>query len=287
MASNAGPLRLRFSGQEAVCFFPTRQQAQVEEILSPLTGWRIAATQLKNFDTEPMSALYLKSQRKLFDIRDRLVQKDIRITEADLKPTDRFLMERFITASVSIEGSLNENDGFSDVTPSDLRATQYRPQLNAVSVDIETDYHASTLYSIGIYSDIVSLVYMVGLTEDSIEQTDDGGNLELYQLNSEREVISAFVKKIADLDPDVIMGWNIVKPNHDSELINNLPNESRFYFVHSYYVDVDNQKDSILKADYSITFDAAIQNDNVYGVQFHPEKSHKFGMQLLKNFVQL
>lgn len=83
------------------------------------------------------------------------------------------------------------------------------------------------------------------------------------------------------------MGWNIVKPNHDSELINNLPNESRFYFVHSYYVDVDNQKDSILKADYSITFDAAIQNDNVYGVQFHPEKSHKFGMQLLKNFVQL
>ncbi len=83
------------------------------------------------------------------------------------------------------------------------------------------------------------------------------------------------------------MGWNIVKPNQDSELINDLPNESRFYFVHSYYVEVDSQKDSILKADYSITFDAAIQNENVYGVQFHPEKSHKFGMQLLKNFVQL
>jgi DNA polymerase-2 len=157
-----------------------------------------------------MSALYLKSQRKLFDIRDRLVQKDIRITEADLKPTDRFLMERFITASVSIEGSLNENDGFRDITPSDLRATEYRPQLNAVSVDIETDYHASTLYSIGIYSGDVSIVYMVGPTEDSIDQADDGGNLELYQLNSEREVISAFVKKILDLDPDVIMGWNIV-----------------------------------------------------------------------------
>ena len=157
-----------------------------------------------------MSALYLKSQRKLFDIRDRLAQKDIRITEANLKPTDRFLMERFITASVSIEGSLNENDGFSDITPSDLRATEYRPQLNALSVDIETDYNASTLYSIGIYSDVVSIVYMVGLNEDSIEQTDDGGNLELYQLNSEREVISAFVKKILDLDPDVIMGWNIV-----------------------------------------------------------------------------
>ena len=157
-----------------------------------------------------MSALYLKSQRKLFDIQDRLTQKDIRVTEADLKPTDRFLMERFITASVSVEGSLNENDGFTDIAPSDLRATQYRPQLSAVSIDIETDNHASTLYSIAIYADSVSIVYMVGPTQDSIVKTDDGGDLALYQRSSEREVISAFVKKISELDPDVIMGWNIV-----------------------------------------------------------------------------
>lgn len=128
-------------------------------------------------------------------------------------------MERFITASVSIEGSLNENDGFSDIMPSDLRAIEYRPQLNAFYVDIETDYHASTLYSIGNYSDDVSIVYMVGSTEDSIEQTHDGGNLELCQLNSEREVINAFVKKILDLDPDVIMGWNIV--NFDLRCLQN------------------------------------------------------------------
>ena len=210
LASNAGPVRLRFSGQEAVCFFPTQQRVQVEEVLSPLTGWRIAATQLKNFDTEPMSALYLKSQRKLFDIQDRLTQKDIRVTEADLKPTDRFLMERFITASVSVEGSLNENDGFTDIAPSDLRATQYRPQLSAVSIDIETDNHAGTLYSIAIYADSVAIVFMVGPAQDSIVKTDDGGDLELYQRSSEREVISAFVKKISELDPDVIMGWNIV-----------------------------------------------------------------------------
>lgn len=182
----------------------------MEEILSSMSGWRISATQLKNFDTEPMSALYLKSQRKLFDIRDRLIHKDIRVAEADLKPTDRFLMERFITAAVSIEGSLDQNECFNDIVPSDLRATEYRPQLRAVSIDIETDYQASTLYSIAIYSDDVSIVYMVGPTEDSILQTEDGNDLELCQLNSERELISAFVKKIGDLDPDVIMGWNIV-----------------------------------------------------------------------------
>lgn len=175
-----------------------------------MTGWRISTTQLKNFDTEPMSALYLKSQRKLFDIRDRLTLKDIRLAEADLKPTDRFLMERFITAAVSIEGRLDENECFNDIVPSDLRATEYRPQLSALSIDIETDYQASTLYSIAIYSDDVSIVYMVGPTEDSILQTNGENDLELYQLNSEREVISAFVEKLGELDPDVIMGWNIV-----------------------------------------------------------------------------
>ena len=78
LASKSGPLRLRFSEQEAVCFFPSKQQAQVEEVLTSLTGWRIATTKLKNFDQQPISALYLKSQRKLFDIRDRLVSKEYR-----------------------------------------------------------------------------------------------------------------------------------------------------------------------------------------------------------------
>lgn len=210
MASDAGPLRLRLFGQEAVCFFPTQQRAQVEKILSPVTGWRIAATHLKNFDTEPMSALYLKSQRKLFDIRGRLAQNDIRVAEADLKPTDRFLMERFITASVSIEGSFDENDSFTDIVPSNLRAIEYRPKLSAVSIDIKTDYLASTLYSIAIYSEDVSMVYMVGSTESSTMESEGEKALELYQLNSEREVIGAFVRKIGELDPDVIMGWNIV-----------------------------------------------------------------------------
>ena len=83
------------------------------------------------------------------------------------------------------------------------------------------------------------------------------------------------------------MGWNIVIPFTKSKLTDNLPEESRFYFVHSYYVKVDNTENSILKCLYGVTFDAAIQKDNIYGAQFHPEKSHKFGMQFLKNFANL
>lgn len=83
------------------------------------------------------------------------------------------------------------------------------------------------------------------------------------------------------------MGWNIVIPSTPSKLTENLPEESRFYFVHSYYVKVDQPRYSILKCNYGLTFDAAIQKDNIYGAQFHPEKSHKFGMRFLENFVKL
>lgn len=83
------------------------------------------------------------------------------------------------------------------------------------------------------------------------------------------------------------MGWNIVEPTCESPLIKGLPEESRFYFVHSYCVHVDNEQDSILKTTYGVTFDAAIQHGNIFGVQFHPEKSHKFGMQLLRNFANI
>lgn len=83
------------------------------------------------------------------------------------------------------------------------------------------------------------------------------------------------------------MGWNLVYPSIDSPLTIKLPEGSRFYFVHSYYVKVANEENSVLKADYCIKFDAAIQKDNIFGAQFHPEKSHKFGMQLLKNFAEI
>lgn len=81
------------------------------------------------------------------------------------------------------------------------------------------------------------------------------------------------------------MGWNEVSLVRQSRLIAGLPVDSRFYFVHSYCVHVEQPNDSILKATYGVTFDAAVEHDNIYGAQFHPEKSHKFGMKLLSNFA--
>lgn len=83
------------------------------------------------------------------------------------------------------------------------------------------------------------------------------------------------------------MGWNRVDQTQANPLTKGLPEHSRFYFVHSYFVRVDNPADTILAAEYGLTFDAAIAHGNIFGAQFHPEKSHRFGMQLFANFAGL
>lgn len=83
------------------------------------------------------------------------------------------------------------------------------------------------------------------------------------------------------------MGWNIAHPGTSSRLTANLEPEPRYYFVHSYYVTVDDPGNSLMRTHYGLEFDSAIGHDNIYGVQFHPEKSHRFGMQILKNFAAL
>ena len=83
------------------------------------------------------------------------------------------------------------------------------------------------------------------------------------------------------------MGWNQVDIINETPLTEGLPQDPRFYFVHSYYVKVHYQDDVMMRSKYGREFDAAINRGNVYGAQFHPEKSHNFGMAMLKNFVNL
>lgn len=85
------------------------------------------------------------------------------------------------------------------------------------------------------------------------------------------------------------MGWNVVRKHTQSPLTEGFEkfDEIRFYFVHSYQVQCESESNSILRTTYGITFDSAIQKENIYGAQFHPEKSHKFGMKLLENFARL
>ena len=81
------------------------------------------------------------------------------------------------------------------------------------------------------------------------------------------------------------MGWSDVTMQKKCRLTEGLPEPSRFYFVHSYHIVCNNPDDELMRCTYGYPFTAGVARENILGVQFHPEKSHKFGMQLLANFV--
>ncbi len=83
------------------------------------------------------------------------------------------------------------------------------------------------------------------------------------------------------------MGWNTVEQTRENVLLKGFNKAPRFYFAHSYHVMCNNINDVSGLATYGYDFTAVIQRGNIFGVQFHPEKSHKFGMQLLKNFADI
>lgn len=83
------------------------------------------------------------------------------------------------------------------------------------------------------------------------------------------------------------MGWNDVQPKSGSPIFAGLEADARFYFLHSYFFECDDPSHVAATASYGFDFGCAVSAGNVHGVQFHPEKSHHFGAQLLKNFAEL
>jgi glutamine amidotransferase len=83
------------------------------------------------------------------------------------------------------------------------------------------------------------------------------------------------------------MGWNYIKVVKENAIFKEVDENTRFYFVHSYHVICNKNEDILATTLYGYEFVSAINKDNIFGVQFHPEKSHKFGMKLLKKFLEL
>ena len=91
----------------------------------------------------------------------------------------------------------------------------------------------------------------------------------------------------ADTLPVPHMGWNDVRPVVTSRLFDRLDSDARFYFLHSYYFVCERDQDQLAVVDYGSEFACAVHADNIFGVQFHPEKSHHYGARLLQNFAEM
>lgn len=82
------------------------------------------------------------------------------------------------------------------------------------------------------------------------------------------------------------MGWNTIKKEQGTPVLSKVPDESRFYFVHSYYVKPNEDAEVMASTDYGVPFASAIHRENIYGTQFHPEKSHQAGANLIDSFIK-
>ena len=118
------------------------------------------------------------------------------------------------------------------------------------------------------------------LTESSEEGTEKG-------LGWIKGKTIAFDKnKLAGNQKIPNMGWTDVANYSQSKLFENMHDEPRFYFVHSFHLALESKNDCLVTAKYGYDFAAGIEHENILGVQFHPEKSHKYGMKLLENFAK-
>lgn len=187
-------------GQEGVFFVLEEDVPRIESLLSSHfknqpdlhNHWRLQSLPLKDLQQRPVYGLYSHSLTIYRQLTDLLQTYAIPMIEDDIRPVDRFLMERFIQDSARVR--------FNDETAK-LQPTELEPRLTMLSVDIETTMRADRIFSIGLYSDQLSKVLIVG----------DGPNEPwLEYVNDERALLQAFVREVEHCDPDIFIGWNVV-----------------------------------------------------------------------------
>jgi DNA polymerase-2 len=204
--TESGPVQAIVKNQESVMFIMAQDVGTTNQILAAVDGWRHSQIKLKSFAHQPVFAYYFQSQGRLAEARKLLEQDGILPLEADIRPTDRYLMERFITGPVSIQGNFDKKKGFLQtinpaLSPSILTAA-LAPSLKVVSLDIETSFTENILYSIAVQTDNESRVFMVG---------KGGSRLPYLEFaDDERGVIVNFLDWMEITDPDLIIGWSVV-----------------------------------------------------------------------------
>ena len=205
LATDSGPLKVLLSAQTSVAFVEQRHRAAVLAQLPKGADIELRELALKSFQQQPVLGVYAKHFRQLSRLARTLHPQGISLLEADVRPHERYLMERFITAGVMLEGGRFENSALIDCKL--LPAPDFRPTLKVVSLDIETSQHQD-LYSIALDGMAERVVFMLGEPPAEFEQSPD---FELIYCATRKAMIEQLNTWFERNDPDVIIGWNVIQ----------------------------------------------------------------------------
>jgi len=202
LSTQQGPLRLVITGEQAVCFTPHNQHLNLPQ------GVHRKTLALKNFQHQSMDGLYFQQQRTLAALRAQLSYDKSQLYESEIKPTERYLMERFITAPMRVKGNLIQKKGFLEIHQPQVKTIDYTPQLSWASLDIETHDLRGRLYSIAISTECTQQVFMVKHPKQA--HIDSSSPINIHWCNSEKDALLACFAWFRKHDPDLILGWNVM-----------------------------------------------------------------------------
>jgi DNA polymerase-2 len=204
LATDAGPRHIRLPLQPSVAFVPAEQRERAEALLREERTVELRPLGLCDFKHRPVLGLYCRQHRQLMDIDKRLRQAGVDVYEADIRPPERFLMERFITAPVLFGGT---PDASGLLLEAQMKpAPDYRPTLKLASLDIETTAQGE-LYSIALEGCGQRQVYMLGPANGDASPLD----FDLEYCDSRVQLLERLNHWLALHDPDAIIGWNLVQ----------------------------------------------------------------------------
>ena len=204
LATDAGPRCVRLAHQPSVAFIPAVQRDAAERLLHDENNVELRPLALQDFAHRPVLGLYCQQHGQLMRLETAFNRAGLEIYEADVRPPERYLMERFITAPVLFSGT-PDADGV--LINAQLKPDPgYRPKLRLVSLDIETT-QTGELYSIALEGCGQRQVYMLGAPngDDSIVDFD------LEYCDSRTLILKKLNEWFARHDPDAIIGWNVVQ----------------------------------------------------------------------------
>lgn len=204
-ATDQGPLCALVRGERSVFFLREAELGRARSLLDGEAGIECKPLQLRSFELQPVMAVYCPAYRQARRLADALRECGLDPLEADINPADRYLMERFIAGSALLHGEPRQAGRHLLLENPTFRAADYRPALKVVSFDIETAMEGLQLYSIAVHGvdgdHHTRRVFMVG----------EGARQDFVETHaSQEEALQAFTDWLAQYDPDVLIGWNVV-----------------------------------------------------------------------------